>query len=163
MSIRASIKLREPASADSLALFNVYRSKSKHEQHGLVALLLEFRREDMLVDRDPAQAGEDRNKLLAVYFESHRRRVEADTDIDFPQLLQRRVVIGHERTVGEAREHEAAAGRKRAAVVRIGDPDLALAFACDGVKSGELGFITFDGLGYAAAHVGADLDAQFGI
>src|SRR5437667_11882108 len=46
----------------------------EHEQHGLVALLLELRNELMLAARDRAQAREDRDVLLAVDLERHRRR-----------------------------------------------------------------------------------------
>src|SRR5262245_35476199 len=83
-------------------------SEPEHKQHRLVALLLQFRRERVLANRDAAQAGEDRDILLAVDLEGHRRRVEADADIDLPDLLQRRVVIGDERSVREAGEDQAA-------------------------------------------------------
>src|SRR5215208_279833 len=77
------------------------RSESEYEQHGLVTLILKLRNHRVLAQRDPAQARQDGNVLLAVHLERHRRRVEADPDIDPPQRLERRVVIGDERAVGE--------------------------------------------------------------
>src|SRR5258707_12870256 len=53
------------------------RSQPEHEQHGLVALFLELRAVGVLADRDSAQAGEDREILLAPDLEGHGRRVEA--------------------------------------------------------------------------------------
>src|SRR5262245_17378861 len=53
------------------------RLEPEHEQHGLVALLLELGNELMLAARDRAQARQDRDVLLAVDLERHRRRVEA--------------------------------------------------------------------------------------
>src|SRR5262245_59493464 len=77
-------------------------SEPEHKQHRLVALLLQLRRERMLADRDAAQAREDRDILLAIDLEGHRRCIEANADIDLPELLQGRVVIGDERPIREA-------------------------------------------------------------
>src|SRR3982074_1953340 len=85
---RLRVRLCLPDSAPAL--------QSKHEQHGLIALFLELGNELMLAARDRAQAGEDRDVLLAVDLERHRRRVEAGADIDLPQLLHRGVVVGGE-------------------------------------------------------------------
>src|SRR5262249_32715522 len=73
------------------------RSEPEHEQHRLIALLLEFRREHMLVQCNPAQPGQDRDILPAVDLEGHWRRVESHPDVDPPELLQCGVVIGDER------------------------------------------------------------------
>src|SRR5262245_66517409 len=86
----------------------------EHEQYGLVALLLELGNEQMLAAGDRAQPREDRDVLLAVDLERHRRRIEAGADVDLPELLHRRVVVGDERSIGEAGEDQAAAGRERA-------------------------------------------------
>ncbi len=52
--------------------------------------------------------------------EGHRRRREAGADVDLPQLLDRGVVIGRDGAVEQREEHESAARRQRAAVVRVG-------------------------------------------
>src|SRR5258707_2424942 len=83
-------------------------SKPEHEQHGLVALLLELRAVDVLADGDPAQAGQDRHILLAADLEGHRRRIKTDPDIDLPERLHGGVVERHHGSVREAREHEPA-------------------------------------------------------
>ena len=72
-------------------------SQPEHEQHGLVALLFQLRREHVLAERDAAQARQDRHILLAAGLERHRRRVEAGADIDLPQLLHAGVVERHRR------------------------------------------------------------------
>src|SRR5690349_19832032 len=92
-----------------------FSSQPENEQHGLVALLPELRREAQPSLRDRAQAGHDRDILLAVDLERHRWRIEPGSDVDLPQRLHGRVVVGDERAVGEAGEDEAAAGRERAA------------------------------------------------
>jgi hypothetical protein len=46
--------------------------------------------------------------LLAANLESHGRRIDSDTDIDLPKLIEADVVIGRERSIDEAREEEAA-------------------------------------------------------
>src|SRR5258708_29284318 len=111
------------------ALHPGYSLQPKHEHHGLVAHLPQFRGEDMPGFRYPAQPRQDDHILLAAGLERHRRRREAGADIDLPQLLKGCVVIGRKRSVGEAGEYQAAGGRDRAAVVRIDRmrflPDLA--------------------------------------
>ena len=94
--------------------------------------------------RDRAQAGHDRDILLAVDLERHRRRVEAGADIDLPQRLHGRVVVGDERAVGEAGEDEAAAGRERAAVLGIGNAHALLDVAGEGIGDDEIGLVALD-------------------
>src|SRR5262245_2942336 len=90
-------------------------SQPEHEQHGLVALLLELGDELVLAARDRAQPRQDRDVLLAVDLERHRRRVEAGADVDLPELLHAGVVVGGKGAVGEAGEDEPAARGQRAA------------------------------------------------
>src|SRR5262249_11491218 len=80
----------------------------EHEQKRLVALLPELRNELVLAAGTRAQAGQNRDILLAVDLERHGRRIEAGADIDLPKLLQRHVVIGREGPIGETREYHAA-------------------------------------------------------
>src|SRR5258705_9804266 len=65
-------------------------SETEHKQHRLVALLLQLRRECMLADRDAAEAREDRDVLLAVDLERHRRPAETNNPSLLPVLLPTR-------------------------------------------------------------------------
>src|SRR5260370_41788979 len=71
-------------------------SQPEHEQHGLVAHLPDLRRLRQLGPGRPARARQDRDVLLAVDLEAHRRRAEAGADVDLPELLKRGVVVGRE-------------------------------------------------------------------
>jgi hypothetical protein len=57
--------------------------------------------------------------LLAANLEGHRWRIDADTDIDLPKLIEVDVVIGRERSIDEAREEEASGRREGRAVIGI--------------------------------------------
>ena len=61
-------------------------------------------------------------------------------DIDLPQLLHGRVVVGGERAIREAGENDAAGGRKHAAVVRVGDVDVVLDLAGERIGDRKIGF-----------------------
>src|SRR5262249_27473160 len=56
---------------------------------------------------------------FAVHRIGDRRRVDAGTDVEAPDLLQGPRVVRRERAVDMADEHEVAGGRERARVVRI--------------------------------------------
>src|SRR5262245_60234179 len=94
-------------------------SQPKHEQHRVVTLFLELGREHVLADGDAAEPRQDCDVLLAAHLEGHRRRVEARADVDLPELLQRRVVKGSKRSIGETGEDETAGGGQCAAIVRV--------------------------------------------
>ena len=51
---------------------------------------------------------------------SARRRREGGADIDLPQLIERCVIEGRDGAIEKTEEYQAAAGRKRARGVRIG-------------------------------------------
>ena len=133
----------------------------EHEQHGLVALLLEFGDELVLAARDRAQPGEDGDVLLAAHLERHRRRVEAGADVDLPELLHAGVVVGGKGAVGEAAENQAAGGRERAAVVGIRHVHGLLDLAGERIGGGEVRFEALDLLVGAALPI-AGLVAQLG-
>src|SRR3954447_2961355 len=126
-------------------------SKPEHEKHGLVALFFELRRLHVFVECDAAEAGENRDILLAASLERHRRRVEADADVDRPELLHGGVVEGREGAIGEAGEHEATRGDDRAAVVGIGNVRLCLALAGERIDGVEIGLVALRGGLHAAA------------
>src|SRR5262245_65562321 len=82
------------AAITSARIFECVRhSEREHEQHRLVALLAQLRRELVPPARDRAPPGEHRDILLAVDLERHRPRVEADPDIALPQLLDGAVAL----------------------------------------------------------------------
>src|SRR5262245_54002558 len=91
-------------------------SEPEHVQHRGVALLAQFRRVDEAVSGDRARTGHDRDILLAIDLEGHRRRREARADIDLPHLFERSVVMGGDRAVEHGHEYEPAAGHQRARV-----------------------------------------------
>src|SRR3979411_994547 len=80
--------------------------KPEHEQHGLVAHFPQLRRVRMPALGDWAEPRQDRDILLAVDLERHRRRVEAAADVDLPQRLHGRVVVGYARSVGAAADDQ---------------------------------------------------------
>ena len=79
------------------------QSQPEHKQHGLVSHVAKLggQRDPSL--GHPAQPGHDRDVLLAAGFEGHRRSIDARPDIDFPQRLKARIVVGDERAVAQAR------------------------------------------------------------
>src|SRR5260370_34139459 len=56
----------------------------EHKQHGLIALLAQFRSQVVAALGDGAEAGQDGDVLLAAGLEGDRRRIEAGADIDLP-------------------------------------------------------------------------------
>src|SRR5215472_6562443 len=94
-------------------------SQSEYELNRLVAHLAQFRGVDEPGPRVAAEPGHDGDILPAAGLEGHRRRVDAGADVDLPQLLKGDVVVGPERSVGQAREEEAAGGRQGCALIRV--------------------------------------------
>src|SRR5262249_24056066 len=90
------------------------------------------------------------------------RRVEAGADVDLPELIHGGVVIGGKRAVGEAGEHQSAAGAERTAVIRIGDVHGLLDLADERIGDREVGLVALCLLVGAALPV-AGLVAQIGI
>src|SRR5258708_7707077 len=104
--------------------YNSHVSQPEHVQHRGVALFLDLRRVHERAPAGGVEAGCDGDVLLAAHLERHRRSIEAGADVELPQLLQRGVVIGRHRSVGEADEHQAAGGFPRAADARIAQGDV---------------------------------------
>src|SRR5260370_34922615 len=75
---------------------------SEYEQHGLAALLLEFRREGEDPERDAAEPREDLDILLAAGLERHGWCHETRANIDLPKLLQLHVIVSREGSVHES-------------------------------------------------------------
>src|SRR5262249_19916379 len=94
-------------------------SQPEHIQHRGVALLLDLRRVDERAPAGGIEAGRDGDILLAVDLECHWRGVEAGADIELPEFLKRRVVIGRDGSVGQSREHQGARWRPPAADVWV--------------------------------------------
>src|SRR5712675_1037561 len=92
-------------------------SQTEDVQHGRVALLLEFRGEDKFALGRRAWSRCDRDILLAVDLEGHRRRREAGPDIDLPQLVERGVVKGGYRAVQQCEKDKPARGCQGARIV----------------------------------------------
>ena len=115
----------------------------------------------MLAHRDAAQAGQNGNILLTVHLEGHWRRVEADADIDLPQLFQRGVIVGDERPIRVGRENHAAGSGKGAAIVRVRHVHLALDLAGERVEGREISLVPVSGPVIGAAFPVACLVAQF--
>src|SRR6266436_1337007 len=67
-------------------------SQREHMQHDCIALLSEFRRIDKPRSGCRARSRDDRDILLAIDFERHRRRGKARTDVDLPQFVERGVI-----------------------------------------------------------------------
>src|SRR5258708_13041443 len=80
-------------------------SQPEHVEHQRVALLLEFRRVDETRPRDRARPRDDRDILLAVDLERHRRRGKARAHVDLPQLVERGVVILPDRPLQYPQQH----------------------------------------------------------
>src|SRR5215510_609864 len=95
----------------------------------------------MLAESDATEPREDRQVLLATGLEGHWWCVEADPDVDRPELFHGSVVESREGAVREAREHEPARGRDRAAVVGIGNVYLCFALAGERIDGVEIGLI----------------------
>ena len=91
----------------------------EHEQHGLVAHFAKFRSIYECGFGRPTKPCQDCNILLAANLEGHGRRIDADTDIDLPKLIEADVVIGRERSIDEAREEEASGRGEGRAVIGI--------------------------------------------
>src|ERR1700674_1863102 len=85
-------------------------------QHECVALLPELRRIDEPPSGSRARSREDRDILLAVDLERHRRRGKTGADIDLPQLVERGVIERRNGAVQEREKHGPPARRERAAV-----------------------------------------------
>src|ERR1700751_5835476 len=105
------------------------RSEREDVEHRRVALVLHLGRVDELGARGIARTRRNCEILLAVDREGHGRRREAGAAIDLPELLQGRVVEGRHGPVYESGEDEPTRGRKRAAVVWIGQSDRLLDLA----------------------------------
>ncbi len=116
-------------------------SQREHVQHRHVALVLELRRVDQMALRIAARPGRDRQILLAVDLERHRRRREGGADIDLPELVQRGVVESRDGAVEQPDEDEAAGGRERAAVVRVGQMDGFLDRAGDRIDGDQVALV----------------------
>src|SRR5215471_14802803 len=61
-----------------------FPSQRKHEQHGLITHLAQFRRQDQPALGNLAQSRQDGDILPATDLECHRRGIEAAPDVDFP-------------------------------------------------------------------------------
>src|SRR6266849_2021123 len=118
--------------------------QSEYEHHGLVAHLPQFRGQDMPGLRYPAQPRQYDDILLAAGLERHGRRREASADIDLPELLKGRVVVGGKRSVGEAGEDQAARRGDGAAVVRIDRMRLLLDLAGERIDQNQIGFVALN-------------------
>src|SRR5260370_36579683 len=107
--------IRRPPRSTLFPYTTLFRSK----QHGLVSHVAKLggQRDSSL--GYPAQPGHDRDVLLAAGLEGHRRSIDARPDIDFPQRLKARIVVGDERAGALAREQKASAGLQRAPEVRV--------------------------------------------
>src|SRR6266446_10010090 len=114
-------------------------SQRKHKQHRLVTHLAQFRREDEPALGNLAQSRHDGDVLPAAGLECHWRRIEAASDIDFPKWFKAHVIVGDERPVAEACEHEAARCGKRCAEVRIGRTHPVLDLASKWISGDDLG------------------------
>src|SRR5713101_7246890 len=121
-----------------------FPSQPEYEHHGLVAHLPQFRGQDMPGLRYPAQPRQDVDILLAAGLERHGRRREAGADIDLPELLQGRVVVGGKRSVGEAGEDQAARRGDGAAVVRIDRMGLLFYLSGERIDQDEIGLVALD-------------------
>src|SRR5580704_19777174 len=130
----------------ALPTLRFLRSQPEHVKHGRVAHLLELGRVDEPRFRSPARPRRDRHELLAVHFEAHRRRGDARADVEFPQLLERGVVIGGDGAVEERVEYESAAGRERAGIVRVAQVHALLDLAGHRVDGGKIAFVALLGL-----------------
>src|SRR6202521_5347142 len=119
-------------------------------QHGRVALLLEFRRVDELGLGGSTWPRRDRQILLAVDLEGHRRRAKARADIDLPQFVERGVVERRNRAVQQPEEDQSAGGGKRARVVRVAQVHALLDLAGHRVDGGQVAFKAFRSLAEAA-------------
>jgi len=96
--------------------------------------------------------------LLAIDRVGDQRRVDAGADIEAPDLLQCLCVIGRDRAVVVAEEHEVAGGRERARIVRIGEPQIGFGFAGGRIDGLEAAIAAFGVLGAAAGKALARLD-----
>jgi len=69
---------------------------------------------------------------------SARRRREGGADIDLPQLIERCVIEGRDGAIEKTEEYQAAAGRKRARGVRIGQMHVLLDLLGHRIDGGEV-------------------------
>src|SRR5919106_505334 len=90
------------------------RSVEREHEDGVAELIVELE----------VAAGGDRDVLLAVERERHRRRVDASTGLERPELLARCCVVGIEMAVALAREHQIAGGGQGTADHRVLSPRL---------------------------------------
>src|SRR5260370_3591039 len=120
--------------------YNSHVSQPEHVQHRGVALFLDLRRVHERAPAGGVEAGCDGDVLLAANLERHRRSVEAGADVELPQLLQRRVVIGRHRSVGQADEDEAAGGPHAAADPGSAQVDAFPDLARNGVERRQVAF-----------------------
>src|SRR5258708_38881095 len=97
-------------------------SQPEHKQHGLVSHVAKLggQRDSSL--GYPAQPGHDRDVLLAAGLEGHRRSIDARPDIDFPQRLKARIVVGDAPAVAQSREQNAPRRRQARREVSVGRP-----------------------------------------
>src|SRR5262249_14546212 len=137
--------------------------QSEHEQHGLVSHFAKFRRIFELVLGNPAKPRQDCDILLAADLERHWRRVEADSDIDLPKLLQADIVISSKGSIDEAREEEATRGREGCAVIWIGFVQLFLDLAVERIDDDNVGFVSLDILWHTAQYCSVGVPASIGI
>src|ERR671919_407430 len=90
------------------------RSVEREHQDGVAKLVVELE----------VAAGGDRDVLLAVHHERHRRGVDPGAGLERPELLAGRRVIGVEAAVTLAREHQVASRGQRAADHGVFGPGL---------------------------------------
>jgi hypothetical protein len=124
----------------------------EHEQHGLVPHLAQFGGQDEPALGNLAQSRHDGDILPAARLKGNWRSVEAASDIDLPQLLEAHVVIGSERSIAKAGEHEAAGCRECSAVVGIGYAHPVLDLAGKRIGGDDVGFSPRQKLDPAAQH-----------
>ena len=74
----------------------------------------------------------------------HGRSVEAYAEIDLPKWFKARVIIGHERSVDEAREQEAAGCRESGAAIFISFVHPLLHLTGEWIDDDHVGFVAFD-------------------